>query len=529
MTLCELGILIVYYLKLNFGCDVALLVRADNRQPESWASAGEGGRQRAATACVQLMQAQAERGYAPTDYYLFTTEHPSAMCLGMAKRCHVAAVIFLDEGKIKFNTWKDIGSAPRPLTEEMAEMIAGLWVQEAPWHDLHVYLQKKGVPGIANAITTGNAGAFGIWLTALNKVREVSFVWLTLPHNRHLQPVAAPRFRGILQRRTCERRHSPLRDKIYMTLAFALLDCARRGKNSTVESLSGQQIAAVLVGPDGRILSWGVNTNEKNVTRHGETNCVQTYFLQTGQSIPDGAILYTTLQSCEMCAGMLTTVARNLRVVYGAPDRSLGNTALQHKLNGCWEERFAGSESNPVARANFQRLVALRMQKEYHNKVQNAGRASEEWYRVNFPQASLASTATQEEKRQAGMEYRQSVTAFRGRAEALYRILNPSMFTTMNTRPLPNAITNALSSAPSMKSIAGYRRLYLDLGMMLLARRQFRPGRDMMGFTFTELEEIVRREELQRPILRSMTDSDWDAWKDGEELLKQVQQSALMD
>jgi hypothetical protein len=46
--------------------------------------------------------------------------------------------------------------------------------------------------------------------------------------------------------------------------------------------------------------------------------------------------------------------------------------------------------------------------------------------------------------------------------------------------------------------------------MMLLARRQFRTGRDSIGFTFAELQEIVERDDGQMPILRYMTDLDFD-------------------
>jgi hypothetical protein len=46
--------------------------------------------------------------------------------------------------------------------------------------------------------------------------------------------------------------------------------------------------------------------------------------------------------------------------------------------------------------------------------------------------------------------------------------------------------------------------------MMRLARRQFHPGRDSMGFTFSELQEIVERDVRQMPILGSMTDLDFD-------------------
>jgi hypothetical protein len=62
--------------------------------------------------------------------------------------------------------------------------------------------------------------------------------------------------------------------------------------------------------------------------------------------------------------------------------------------------------------------------------------------------------------------------------------------------------------------------------MMLLARRQFHPGRASMGFAFSGLREIVERER-QMPILGPMTDLDFDVWDEGGRLLQKVEQAAL--
>ena len=60
------------------------------------------------------------------------------------------------------------------------------------------------------------------------------------------------------------------------------------------------------------------------------------------------------------------------------------------------------------------------------------------------------------------------------------------------------------------------------LGMMLLARRQFHPGRASMGFAFSALREIVERD-----ILGAMTDLDFDVRDEGGRLLQKVEQAAL--
>jgi tRNA(Arg) A34 adenosine deaminase TadA len=527
MNLFELGILVVYYIKFKTSAsDVALLVRADNRYPESWCRAGSHGSTRAETACVRVMQAQAEKGYAPSDYYLFTTERPTPMCLGMTRRCHIKEVIFLDRSRIRCNNWQNFNGGPQRLTQAMEEMIAGIWVPESPWRDLEAKL-RANVPSVGQAIARKNAQAMTAWLVALSNIREASYIWLTLPHNRELQPVPAPRFRGVPLNRAHAGMGTALRDKIYMTLTFALLDCARKGANAGVGALAGQQIAAVLVGPDGKLLSWGVNTNAGNVTRHGETNCLQTFFAQAEQDVPEGSTLYTTLRSCEMCAGMLATVARNLRVIYGGRDPGVGVTALQLGLNGCSEQRFSGSSSDPIARAKFQRVVALAMQQAHAERVQAVARTGETLFRETHRQAPPAPGATQEERRDAAIVYRRQVIRSGADLGALYAFLHPSGWTGIDTRPLPEAVTNALNTPRSRRNIAGYRRLYQELGMMLLARYQFRPGRDFMGFTRAELQEIVEREERQLPVLRYMTDSDFEAWSEADTLLQQVQRGAL--
>ena len=48
-----------------------------------------------------------------------------------------------------------------------------------------------------------------------------------------------------------------------------------------------------------------------------------------------------------------------------------------------------------------------------------------------------------------------------------------------------------------------------------------------MGFTFSELQEIVERDERQMPILGLMTDLEFDVWDEGGRLLQKVEQAAL--
>lgn len=97
-----------------------------------------------------------------------------------------------------------------------------------------------------------------------------------------------------------------------------LLDSSRPKQwEWAVESLAGRVprgeilhdydrgIAALLIGADGEILSYGINSNSINKTLHAEVNLVQRYYRETKGKIPSGARLFSTHKPCKMCAGMI--------------------------------------------------------------------------------------------------------------------------------------------------------------------------------------------------------------------------------
>jgi tRNA(Arg) A34 adenosine deaminase TadA len=117
--------------------------------------------------------------------------------------------------------------------------------------------------------------------------------------------------------------------RVYMMLAYALLT-----KRSTLEVGEGHNIGVLVVSKTGQILSWGINTNSVNTTRHGEVNAIQSYFKYTAdaKALPKGARLYTTLKPCKMCAGMIleTAAEKDIMVYWGQDDEGdpAKNTAL---------------------------------------------------------------------------------------------------------------------------------------------------------------------------------------------------------
>jgi tRNA(Arg) A34 adenosine deaminase TadA len=103
--------------------------------------------------------------------------------------------------------------------------------------------------------------------------------------------------------------------RVYMMLAFALLSA--RGVPA---QQADQNIAALLVAPDGKILGWAVNQKSKHPMLHAETTLVLDWIVGGKGAVPQGCRVYTTLQSCKMCAAVLMSCAKDVFVYYGQQD-----------------------------------------------------------------------------------------------------------------------------------------------------------------------------------------------------------------
>jgi tRNA(Arg) A34 adenosine deaminase TadA len=154
-----------------------------------------------------------------------------------------------------------------------------------------------------------------------------------------------------------------------MRLAFALIGLRiARG-----HAAQGNQVGAVLVSSRGRILSWGVNTNASNSTRHAEMNCVQAFqHRHGGVAIPAGSFLFTTLQSCEMCSGALVTAAPGgILVVYAETDPGILRSALRETARfHCTEVRSTDAHFHPIAHSRWSRAVRAIVQLNRMQPVQ---------------------------------------------------------------------------------------------------------------------------------------------------------------
>lgn len=94
-------------------------------------------------------------------------------------------------------------------------------------------------------------------------------------------------------------------DEVYSLLAYAIV---HKYWQSDDRNGRGYNVASVLTSPDNEVLDWGINTvnDAENCTQHGEVRLMTRYLDKDGiYSLKDHNI-YTTLEPCAMCAGMMT-------------------------------------------------------------------------------------------------------------------------------------------------------------------------------------------------------------------------------
>lgn len=125
------------------------------------------------------------------------------------------------------------------------------------------------------------------------------------------------------------------RDNCGVMLAFAIANIAHGGLNANPNrsaAFLGQNVASVMVDSNWRIIRWGLNNNKANSTFHGETNAVQEYQRANRlNTLPASGRLYTTLEPCAMCSGILVHCAGSnpFTVVCGQRDAQVAGSALR--------------------------------------------------------------------------------------------------------------------------------------------------------------------------------------------------------
>jgi tRNA(Arg) A34 adenosine deaminase TadA len=121
------------------------------------------------------------------------------------------------------------------------------------------------------------------------------------------------------------------RDEIFGLLAYAV---ALRNWQGPSREERGHNIAAVLVDPKGVPVAWGRNCNEitQNTTQHAEIRLIRSYLTRSRALTLRNYSVYTTLEPCAMCAGMMT-MCNLKRVVYGQTDPDFGGALRRLQLD----------------------------------------------------------------------------------------------------------------------------------------------------------------------------------------------------
>ncbi|WP_052823502.1 nucleoside deaminase [Neotamlana sedimentorum] len=124
-------------------------------------------------------------------------------------------------------------------------------------------------------------------------------------------------------------------DYFYSLMAYAVVH-----KDWQVNALEGRgyNIGSVLVDSDKYVVDWARNSvNIKmNATQHGEVRVMQSYLDSVQTYSLKGFSIYTTLEPCAMCSGMMKLTSIN-RTVYGQTDPDYGKALqrLQLKSDSC--------------------------------------------------------------------------------------------------------------------------------------------------------------------------------------------------
>lgn len=115
-------------------------------------------------------------------------------------------------------------------------------------------------------------------------------------------------------------------DEMYSLLTYALVHANWQPASVPRNQRRGYNIGAVLVDNEQQPVYCGLNciNATDNATQHGELRAMTAYLEKNRRFHLDGFTIYTSLEPCIMCAGMMTMTDVD-RVVYGQKDVDFSN------------------------------------------------------------------------------------------------------------------------------------------------------------------------------------------------------------
>ncbi|MEP7144284.1 MAG: nucleoside deaminase [Ferruginibacter sp.] len=110
-------------------------------------------------------------------------------------------------------------------------------------------------------------------------------------------------------------------DEIFSLLTYAIVYHHWQPGDIRRDKRRGYNIGALLVNPANEPVFYGLNciNSTENATQHGEVRSITGYLDKTKRFNLEGFTIYTSLEPCVMCAGMITMTSVK-RVVYGQHD-----------------------------------------------------------------------------------------------------------------------------------------------------------------------------------------------------------------
>lgn len=354
--------MLVQYIAKSTGASVALLFdrRADTAQ--FWAIGVSGDGIDLGTPAINLQRA-AGRAKPLSDNYILVSDQPTEACVGMAALTGIKSIIHCHANQAdEYVAGNALGAARvftapplrTPYCEPVSEWVArcAVLLGESPVGPAFVATFKAWPIGEDMAAQLDRAVYDGY-----------------LKADNYVPPVAPPASDRLAA-------GGPEVHAFWMTVARRLIGLVHLG-GLQVDGVkaSGHNIGCVLVDANNRILAWGVNTSVKNPTYHAETKCMwmfQHHF--PGRAVPEGATLYTTLQSCLMCSATIKRAcgSNHVKVIYadadkvkdsaltrggGAREEALQSVLLQHRRLETGQHLLAAARWDRV-RSAFHRWVA---------------------------------------------------------------------------------------------------------------------------------------------------------------------------
>lgn len=341
--LYEAALYLAFAHRKALGCDISVLVdkagkidavaQDDRKTPND-----------AHTASVNLIQT---RPGGAKGKIIATTLAPTQACRGMAINSGMKAFVFERMGKRK---------------RIMAPKAGGTWPESEGGFDDEPAVELPRIDGFFAISDAGRSQRAHDWLIGVKSMPMVgsaatnAFIGSagTMPSRRLVPPVfSVPP--TVSQEAAFS--DTPANRLLFMALVYAIA-----GKCFSTFALdrenapdgSGNNIASLLVGPKNEILAWGRNKGSQHATWHGETALIQSYQARTGgAALVAGSRLYTTLEPCFMCAGVITHAGQGLSIFFGQKDPGISDSSLAKAHNGCCQEHLGTMEALRIARGHM--------------------------------------------------------------------------------------------------------------------------------------------------------------------------------